>query len=989
MVINRNILFLLALFLSTSFLYSAQSGSIRGVVYDKDFEAPLFEAKVTIAETNQAVLTTSEGNYLLPEIPVGTYTLVFSKSGYIRQVKSDIIVSPSQLTEVDTWLEGDYTDMEEFVVQDIQLGGGSEAALLELRFDAPALMDSIGAELMSQAGVSDAAGALKLVAGATVQDGKYAVVRGLPDRYVNSQMNGIRLPTADSDKRAVQLDQFPAAVIESVQVSKTFTPDQQGDASGGAVNIVLKSVPEETSFNFNLGIGYNANVAGSDKFLSSKGGGVGTWGKKDINWPSTGDGDAVGATEASTPFDYKWSVSGGGKHVLNDEVTVGAFGSFYYEKDSSYYDDGIDDSLWVESPGARATPQRQQQTASDEFYTSLYDVTKSSQEVKWGALGVLGLETESHSISFMNLYTHAAQDTTVVAENTRGKHYYFPDYNPDNPYTDGNQKDNAGLSPYVRNQTLEYTERTTHTMQFSGRHSLLETDFEKEIGSLMTFLRPEVDWGYAISSSSMYQPDKRQYGSEWTGPYYSVNYSDQSLIYNEAEYGGYKPAQNINIGNLQRVWKDITEESNQYYANLKLPFKQWSDSEGYFKFGIFNDSVEREYYQDSFSNPGAGNISYEGSWQDYWTDVYPSGNYSITGSDIDVDYFGEQDISAYYYMVDLPLNEQINIIGGARYERTELSIVNVPEDSVTWINNGVLSALNPGDADVNYEQDDILPSIGFVYAPNEKWTFRTSYSETIARQTFKELTPIMQQEYLGADVFIGNPELQMSSLKNYDVRLDYTLFKDGLLSMSYFHKKIKDPIEYVQGVADFIYTYPTNYPEGKIDGIEFEYRQKLGQIWRTMDGFSVGTNATFIKSEVTLPESEAAIFNSPNIQAPMKERDMSHTPEFLYNIYSTYDFPDNATRCGLFYTVRGDTLVAGATQSNGNFVPNVYEAEYGTLNFTFSHKFNETWKLGFKAKNLLNPKIQKIYRHHISDDEYVKTSYTKGMDFSLSLSATF
>ena len=86
-----------------------------------------------------------------------------------------------------------------------------------------------------------------LVPGTTIQDGKYAVVRGLPDRYVNSQMNGVRLPSADPDKRAVQLDQFPSEMIESVQVTKTFTPDQQADASGAwrALNVWVTIVDAE------------------------------------------------------------------------------------------------------------------------------------------------------------------------------------------------------------------------------------------------------------------------------------------------------------------------------------------------------------------------------------------------------------------------------------------------------------------------------------------------------------------------------------------------------------------------------------------------------------------------------------------------------------------------------------------------------------------------------------------------------------------------
>jgi hypothetical protein len=225
-----------------------QVGSIRGVVYDADFDAPLAAAKVTTVETGQEVTTGDQGNFVFSQVPAGQYTLVFAKDGYVRQVKAKVVVTAGSLTEVSASLAGDFTDMEEFVVQDVLLmGAGTEAALLQLRLDSPSFMDSIGSDLMNQAGAGDAASALRLVAGASLQEGKSAVIRGLPDRYVSNQLNGVRLPSADPDKRAVELDQFPAAVIQSIQVSKTFTPDQQGDASGGAVNVVLKGIPEQSS----------------------------------------------------------------------------------------------------------------------------------------------------------------------------------------------------------------------------------------------------------------------------------------------------------------------------------------------------------------------------------------------------------------------------------------------------------------------------------------------------------------------------------------------------------------------------------------------------------------------------------------------------------------------------------------------------------------------------------------------------------------------
>src|SRR5262249_49229166 len=232
-----------------------------------EFDTPLPAAQVQIIETGQKAVTADQGNYVFGQVAPGRYTLVFSREGYVRQVKADVLVQEGQLTAVDGSIEGQFAEPDEFVVQDVlQSGAGSEASLLNLRFESPALMDSIGSELMSRAGASDAAAALKLVSGATVQDGKFAVIRGLPDRYVSSQMNNVRLPTADENKRAVELDQFPAPVNESIQVSKTFTPDQQGDASGGAVNVRLRGVPDTPLFQVKKQLPYNPPGTGPSHF---------------------------------------------------------------------------------------------------------------------------------------------------------------------------------------------------------------------------------------------------------------------------------------------------------------------------------------------------------------------------------------------------------------------------------------------------------------------------------------------------------------------------------------------------------------------------------------------------------------------------------------------------------------------------------------------------------------------------------------------------
>lgn len=974
-----------------------QPGSLRGAVYDKDFEAPLAFVDVVIVERSElATRTSDQGDYLISGITPGRYTVYFSREGYLRQVRSDVVVAAGELTEVNIYMRGDYTDMDELIVEDaLHMGPAADIALLQLRVESPALMNSISSELMSRAGASDAGSALKLVSGASVQDGKFAVIRGLPDRYVSSQMNGVRLPTADEDKRAVELDQFPAAVIDSLQVSKTFTPDQQGDASGGAVDVRLRGIPEVSTFSLKTQYSVNSNVRGSD-FLSYKGGGISTWGRddggRDIQRERIGHNwlGAVGVSSDDEPTDYKWSMSGGGRHELEDGLTIGGFASFFYERDSAFYDDGKNDSLWVETPGEGLVPKTLQGTAEDgDFKTALFDVTQAQQSVQWGGLGTFGVKTEHHELNVVTLYTRTAEDKVTLAEDTRGKEHFFPGYDPDDPFDPGNQaRDSA---PYVRTETLDYTERTTSTVQFSGRHEFPLEDFGAEDG-FFGFQAPVLDWTIAGSSADLKQPDKRQFGTLWRGE--AFNPGIPGVIppfFRPKEHRPFKPAANFNFGNLQRIWKEIDEESEQYFANLKLPFEQWGGEKGYLKFGAFADRVDRRFDQETFSNFGDAGAEFEGDFGDFWSEVFPDENHPIGESLADVDYDGEQDITAWYGMIDMPLSSFLNVVGGFRVERSEIGIVNDPEKEATWFPEGSLAPvrLGRGDADVSIDQSDLLPSIGIEIRPIEDITFRLSYSETIARPTFKELTPIIQQEFLGGPIFIGNPEVELAEVKNYDLRLDYTPYEGGLLSASWFYKDLEDPIENVQRVRPFDYTTVVNYPKGFLTGFEFEVRQDAGRLWNRLDGFSFGANATFIDSEVELTKEEQTDLARPGVEAPMRTRDATGAPEHLYNIYVNYDSIETGTRASLFYTVVGDTLKAGAGTSDGNFVPSVYEEEFDTLNASLTQKLGPHVSLKLQAKNLTNPRIKEVYRSDYIGSDVTKRSFTRGIEYAIGLSLEF
>lgn len=1028
-------LVLFALF-AVSSVYAQQAGGIRGTVFDKEFDAPLAAAEVSIAETGAKATATDEGNYVFSEVAPGSYTLVFSKEGYTRQVAANVAVSSGQMTDADASLSGDFTEMEEFVAQDLEIGGGTEAGLLNLRMESPAMMDSVSSEFMSRAGAGDAASALRLVSGATVQDGKYAVVRGLPDRYVSSQLNGVRLPTSDADKRSVQLDQFPAPLIESIQVAKTFTPDQQGDASGGAVNVILRGIPDGPVLEFQAGVSYNTQATGNDQFLSYKGGGVNYWGKDDGGRKLPLDvSDAEGAISAgrrtTRPFTpeqeaeylerdrqtrlfspvigvsrqgapdpgHSWEVTAGNSHTFGNGIRVGALGSFNYDHSYSFYDKGAWNAYLGDIAGEKMVPE-----VDSEGRTELYQDAEGTEEVLWGALGALGVEFAGQQLNFVYMTTHAATDTARLLEDTTGT-------------------SSGGRGDYYRSQAIGYTERDTSSLQLIGKHKIEVP--EAGIPGFFQLLTPEVDWTVAESSSELWEPDKRLFYTSW---------SPDASRYAEADPNG------GGIG--RRSWRDISEESSQFFINGKIPFQQWTGDEGYFKAGWFQDEVIRKFTQDSFvykAGPGSVPLSITQPVQpfsDFWSDIFLDPDrigivgdtdpvfhnemaYQILSSKIDADYDAEQNITAWYPMVDLPLFSipsgrfpfRFNVIGGVRFETTELStdfrssdgrgsarfVVEDPVTGQLFINAASTEEEIKAAANTTLKQDDVLPSLGFVFEPVQKFSVRGTYSETIARPTFKELTPTFQYEYLGADSFVGNRDLKISALKNYDLRLEYYPNADTFLSVSWFSKKMEDPIEYQAARAggdSFIRA--VNYPEGDVNGYEFEVRQKLGAFWQALEGFSVQGNLTIMDSEVTLPGNEIQKYEDYNRGNPASavdietasKRPMRETPDYLVNTSLLYDHERWGTQVGVFYTLKGDTLVAGGSLQ-GAYVPDVYADPYGELSIGISQKFMEIWKLSFRAKNILDPEITTSYRSPFFDEEQTESSYTKGVGYSISLGCEF
>ena len=1004
---------------------SPVGGTVRGSVTDKEFGAPVEGASVSIMGTRVRGVTSATGSFSLPNVPPGTYTLVFSKDGFTREVRPNVVVSGGQLTDVSAAMAGEFEDLEEVVVQDmaaeqqemgpIELLTPPDVAPpviiqpgeFTLRLESPQLLNIVGVDTISRSGAGDAAAALLLVPGASLQEGKYAVVRGLPDRYVSVLLDGVRLPVSTPGKRAVQLDQFPATVIQSIKVSKSFTPDLQGEASGGGVDVELRNIPDGPVMDFRAAYGMNSQVK-DGSFLTYPGGGLDFWGGNDVlqtqpelanqPWPS----NPTGTTTGDAPPIYKFSGSVGDSWEITDDVRIGAFGTFYHENGASYYDNGQLNNLVQNNPGTPLQPWTSTDpdapvNPTNPFLTELFDVTQGTQSVQWGGMGSAGIETDDHKFGVKYLYTNLSETQAVVLTDTRGKDYYFPGYDVNDPLTPGND---TGLeaAPWRRNDTLSYSQVTTEALILNGTHRLgFLGPGEDEIAPEPFALGPPtIDWRVAFSKAIEDQPDQTQFSSIWL-PFSPVAPPFPGPIWTQnAELVPFG-----NLGFVQHINYYNEEASDQGQVNVKLPFLQWNDREGYVKAGGFIDTVSRQYRQDTFNNqapyPVSGG-SFPGPWDNPWANNYPPGDPNMQSQE-DVSYDGSQLITAGYAMIDLPFTETMSLVGGFRYETTSMTTTMLPDANALWIDvsSGFLTPIpfSPA-ANANISQENWLPMVGLNWNLMDDLVLRAAYAQTLARPNFFEIVPVIQYAYVGGPIFLGNPQLELSSLDNYDLRLDWTPAQDWLISGSLFYKTIDKPIQYVVRYANWgDFTSPLNFPDGSILGAELEARVTLDPLLgEAFKGLAVGGNFTWMDSQVNLPQDEINRFRGYGID--LTSMPMTGTPNYLWNANVTYDYEPWGTQLGVFYNVQGKSQVSGPITNadpsppnpaggGGTLTPSIYQLPYGTLNVTVRQPLLWGFALNFAAKNLTNPQRETQFE---TTDGFsgLNSTYTAGIDLSLGVS---
>ncbi len=251
-------------------VFAADPGKIVGKVTDKKTGEALIGVTVVVQGTTTGAVTDVEGRYSL-SVAAGTYTLQFKYMGYQTKSISDVVVVAKTPVTVDVIMDEPSSKELQEVVITASARHESLNALLTYQKNTNTVAQVVSAESIKKSPDRNTSEVLKRVSGASMQDGKYLIVRGLADRYNQATLNGALLSSTEPDRKTFSFDIFPSSIIDNIIINKAATPEMPGEFAGGLVQINTKDVPDKDFLQVIAGSGFNSQSVSND-FYKYKGG---------------------------------------------------------------------------------------------------------------------------------------------------------------------------------------------------------------------------------------------------------------------------------------------------------------------------------------------------------------------------------------------------------------------------------------------------------------------------------------------------------------------------------------------------------------------------------------------------------------------------------------------------------------------------------------------------------------------------------------------
>ena len=232
-----------------------KQGTIRGRIIDASKQT-LPGASIYIENLRTGVTSDVNGYYTFSNLNPGTYTIKISYVGY-SPVEMKITIPAGKTLEKDVVLN------EGLELQEVVVGGAfqGQRRAINSQKNSLGITNVVSADQVGKFPDSNIGDALKRISGINVQydqgEARFGQVRGTSADLSSVTINGNRIPSAEGDTRNVQLDLIPADMIQTIEVNKVVTPDMDGDAIGGSINLVTKNSPYKRTITATAGSGYN------------------------------------------------------------------------------------------------------------------------------------------------------------------------------------------------------------------------------------------------------------------------------------------------------------------------------------------------------------------------------------------------------------------------------------------------------------------------------------------------------------------------------------------------------------------------------------------------------------------------------------------------------------------------------------------------------------------------------------------------------------
>ncbi|MGO4288158.1 carboxypeptidase-like regulatory domain-containing protein [Chitinophaga sp. RAB17] len=954
------------------------TGEIHGRVVDFETAQPLPGATIQIANSAQGTITDEKGFYNLKNIPAGKYTLLVTYSGYQRNILSDVTAAANKSAAYDVKLQAGEALKEVVVnagahrIKSVTFSSDKQL-LTEIR-SASAVVSGISNEQISRTADRNAAEVVKRIAGVTVTDDRFIVVRGMNQRYNITYLNNNIAPSTELYSRAFAYDLLPTSIIDRILVYKSPTAELFGDYAGGAVKVFTKNAKPVRHLDVGLQLSYREGTTGKE-MMHYNGGKYDALGFDDgtrklpANMGNIRDGSGLvnlkPLDEKISGFNPDFSLHQR-KAMPDMQLYVNYFDnwkagrwrlynltSFTYQLDNRNY------HLYRQTGGSF----RQ----DDSPYYTEHDKTgyeqQATQIAKTNLLENLTLKfNDHHSLTFQNFLMNEGRNFT---------------------------------SSYIRtaNSSVAYQSQQTKSVQYSFQQRSMYAGNLNGMHYLSTDSSWYANWSLGYTWYLDNRPDQRRmnyYTSFLPTGHINVETEPKDWRWKAAGSNIGDPVNLIN-GMMSRFFQESRQKTYTGAFDIGIPitqtlqlktgsyhlFRTRDVARRYFKvnrYGVqgkvlFNST---EAINGLPTNPEVVNQQVV-QWREtdlphLWNASYfrnDGSGLELYDATTPVDaYVGSEQNNSGYLMTDWhPFNSILTVNAGVRveYNRQQIS-----------------SSVNAGGfvlpVYVHLEKTNLLPSVNITLTPLKKLTIRTGYGRTVNRPDFKELSPFTDRDYTAMEEITGNPALVSSTIDNYDIRLEWYptgATQNELFNIGVFHKHIQRPIERfrIDRNSYDVYGYTSimfkNPEKADVYGIEAEVRKSLsfipGGFFRRL---SLNLNGAWIKSEVSNTE---AILNGSDQLGTFSGRPLQGQTPYVINAGLYYENAGSGTKIGVIYNVSGTSIYAVSVRNINSIKrdsalapgilstrPSILELPRHLLDFTISQRLYKSLQARFTVQNLLD-----------------------------------